>query len=183
MVPGAIRSRRLAYPRDRGDVAPWQCRHLRMGMVRLRHRRADATVHRGMADARGRDRGMIRPRRSRPVGPLIRAKYLGALGKAAAPKPRRKMRRVEQAFQQRVAYILDLVRTPAWLWWHVPNGGWRSKVEAGILKSMGLKAGVHDVHILFAGRRRGGGRGAPGGAGGPGRGAGAGGGRAAGGRC
>jgi len=95
---------------------------------------------------------MIRPRRSRPVGPLIRAKYLGALGKAAAPKPRRKMRRVEQAFQQRVAYILDLVRTPAWLWWHVPNGGWRSKVEAGILKSMGLKAGVHDVHILFAGR-------------------------------
>jgi hypothetical protein len=31
---------------------------------------------------------------------------------------------------------------------HVPNGGWRSRVEATILKSMGVVAGIPDVMLI-----------------------------------
>lgn len=30
----------------------------------------------------------------------------------------------------------------------VPNGGWRSKAEAGILKALGVRAGVFDLAVL-----------------------------------
>ena len=35
---------------------------------------------------------------------------------------------------------------------HPPNGGWRSRVEAAILKGLGVRAGVPDVIAIRAGR-------------------------------
>ena len=37
-------------------------------------------------------------------------------------------------------------------WFHVPNGGWRSPVEARIFKSLGVKAGVPDLIIIANGK-------------------------------
>jgi len=36
-------------------------------------------------------------------------------------------------------------------WWHVPNGGSRNKAEAARLKRMGVRAGVPDLTLVFAG--------------------------------
>lgn len=66
-------------------------------------------------------------------------------------KPKRaKMRRPEQEFQiNAVAPYLDAVLDPATaMWLHVPNGGARSRVEGGILKAMGLRAGFPDILVL-----------------------------------
>ena len=57
------------------------------------------------------------------------------------------MRRPEQALQIQVAAFMD--RIPGLLFWHTPNGGGRSKVEASILKAMGVKAGVPDILVLL----------------------------------
>jgi hypothetical protein len=38
------------------------------------------------------------------------------------------------------------------VWWHCPNGGARSKVEAAIFAGLGVKAGVADLCILHDGR-------------------------------
>ena len=35
---------------------------------------------------------------------------------------------------------------------HVPNGGWRSHIEAAILKGLGVRAGVPDVIAVKDGR-------------------------------
>jgi hypothetical protein len=35
---------------------------------------------------------------------------------------------------------------------HVPNGGWRSRVEAAILKAVGTVAGIPDIICIFEGR-------------------------------
>jgi hypothetical protein len=61
----------------------------------------------------------------------------------------RAIKRPEQLLQISVAEHLDIIRTPAWVWWHVPNGGGRSKAEGGIFKAMGVKAGNPDIHIVF----------------------------------
>lgn len=37
-------------------------------------------------------------------------------------------RNPEDQFQRSVAELLDSL---GWLWWHTPNGGWRTKAEAG----------------------------------------------------
>lgn len=63
------------------------------------------------------------------------------------------MRRPEQALQQQVAAYLNLI--PDLVWWHVPNGGGRSKVEAGVFKSMGVKPGVPDLHMILPGGKLG----------------------------
>lgn len=36
--------------------------------------------------------------------------------------------------------------------WHVPNGQGRSKIEAMMLKSSGVVAGVHDLHFIWEGK-------------------------------
>lgn len=59
------------------------------------------------------------------------------------------MRRPEQALQQSVAAYLDHVM-PHLLWWHVPNSsGNRGARLGGILKSMGVKAGVPDLVLIL----------------------------------
>lgn len=62
------------------------------------------------------------------------------------------MFRPEQVLQQNVVAFLG-VAYPGLLWWHTPNGGARSKAEAGILKSMGVRAGVADLCFVLPGAR------------------------------
>ena len=63
------------------------------------------------------------------------------------------MKRPEQALQQQVARFINQA-APGLLWWHVPNSsGNRGPKLGGILKSMGVKAGVPDlVFVLPTGR-------------------------------
>lgn len=62
------------------------------------------------------------------------------------------MNRPEEALQRAVAQYLDLALPTDAVWFHVPNGGGRSKAEAGVLKAMGVKAGVPDIYILHNGK-------------------------------
>ncbi|MEI9995128.1 MAG: hypothetical protein WDM91_11075 [Rhizomicrobium sp.] len=69
----------------------------------------------------------------------------------AAPKarPRRRTRRQqEQQLQIALVKVLALALTPATRFFHVPNGGFRTKAEAGILKAMGVIPGMHDLVLL-----------------------------------
>jgi len=36
-------------------------------------------------------------------------------------------------------------------WWHVPNGGSRNQIEARKMKTMGVTAGVWDLHCFYKG--------------------------------
>ena len=58
------------------------------------------------------------------------------------------MKRPEQAFQQAVVRFIDAA-APGLLYFHVPNGGARSKVEGAIFKTMGVKAGVADLIFML----------------------------------
>lgn len=47
--------------------------------------------------------------------------------------------------------IADTIRVSlnkGWLWFHVPNGGWRTKVEAAKFTRMGVKPGVPDLILI-----------------------------------
>lgn len=44
-----------------------------------------------------------------------------------------------------VARYLEHALSPDISWWHTPNGGKRSKAEAGRFKAMGVKAGIPDL--------------------------------------
>lgn len=58
------------------------------------------------------------------------------------------MNRPEERVQRElVAYLRANLPKP-WLVFHVPNGGGRSKAEAGILKAMGVLAGVPDLIVI-----------------------------------
>ncbi len=59
------------------------------------------------------------------------------------------MRRVEEGIQRAVAQYLDMCLPEDAVWWHTPNGGARSKAEAGAFKAQGVKAGVPDVVIVY----------------------------------
>lgn len=64
------------------------------------------------------------------------------------------MKRVEQQHQQALIEWAGWVRLGRrklvdYLW-HTPNGGARSKAEAGILKSMGVKRGIPDLQLAIA---------------------------------
>lgn len=61
------------------------------------------------------------------------------------------MKRPEEALHRAgVAYLRDALPSP-WIVFHVPNGGGRSKAEAGILKAMGVLAGMPDLFVLGPG--------------------------------
>lgn len=63
------------------------------------------------------------------------------------------MNRPEQAVQKAIVDFLE-VSLPAQssFYCHVPNGGWRGKIEAAILKRLGVKAGVPDLLVLASGQ-------------------------------
>lgn len=53
----------------------------------------------------------------------------------------------EQLHKACVAYLRASLPKP-WITWHTPNGGGRSKAEAGILKAMGVLAGMPDLFVM-----------------------------------
>jgi hypothetical protein len=61
-------------------------------------------------------------------------------------------RRPEQALHIAVADFLRVALPAHVIWNHVPNGGARSKAEAGIFKEMGVRAGWPDIQIIHKGR-------------------------------
>jgi hypothetical protein len=62
------------------------------------------------------------------------------------------IRRPEQTIQRAVFEHLAVRRAPGTFAFHVPNGGWRSRAEAAILKGLGVVAGVPDVILVCDGR-------------------------------
>lgn len=56
-------------------------------------------------------------------------------------------RHEETLHRAAVAYLRAALPKP-WDLWHTPNGGGRSKAEAGILKAMGTRAGVPDLFVM-----------------------------------
>lgn len=64
---------------------------------------------------------------------------------------RKPMNRPEQRLQIAVGQFLDVALPRDAFWFHCPNGGARTKAEAGIFKAMGLKAGIPDIMIVWRG--------------------------------
>lgn len=61
------------------------------------------------------------------------------------------MKRPEDALQRSVVHYLDLLVNQRKLFYFaIPNGGKRSKIEAAIMKGLGVKAGVPDLWIGFS---------------------------------
>ena len=57
-------------------------------------------------------------------------------------------RRPEQDLQRQVVEHLGWRAAPATFWCHYPAGGWRSPIEAKLLKAMGTKAGIPDLLLI-----------------------------------
>ncbi len=60
--------------------------------------------------------------------------------------------RPEQDIQRAVFEHLAIRGAPGMFAFHPANGGWRSPIEAKILKGMGVKAGVPDIIAIKDGR-------------------------------
>ena len=58
------------------------------------------------------------------------------------------MKREEDAIQKAVVDHLNIRGVDGLVWFHVPNGGARSKIEAARFKRMGVRPGVSDL-ILY----------------------------------
>ncbi len=58
------------------------------------------------------------------------------------------MNRPEEKLQRACVGYLRAALPKPWLCWHTPNGGGRSKAEAGILKAMGVLAGMPDLFVM-----------------------------------
>jgi hypothetical protein len=62
-------------------------------------------------------------------------------------------KQTEAALQRAVVQYLTLALPPhEALFWHTPNGGWRSRATAGRLKAEGVMPGVADIVIVWQGR-------------------------------
>lgn len=61
-----------------------------------------------------------------------------------------KRNREEDALQIAAVQFIRLA-LPGCVCFHVPNGGARTKAEAGIFKAMGVVAGIPDLWIVYAG--------------------------------
>ena len=58
----------------------------------------------------------------------------------------------EQSVQRAVCEHLRRRAAPGLVWWHTPNGGRRSPVEAAIFNGLGVRAGVADLILLHDGK-------------------------------
>jgi hypothetical protein len=58
----------------------------------------------------------------------------------------------EQNIQRAVCQHLRTRGTPRLVWWHTPNGGRRSRIEAAIFAGLGVRPGVADLILLHNGR-------------------------------
>jgi hypothetical protein len=64
----------------------------------------------------------------------------------------KRRRHIEQDLQRAVFQHIDARSARGVFAFHPANGGWRSKIEAKILKGMGVRPGVPDVIAIKAGR-------------------------------
>lgn len=71
-----------------------------------------------------------------------------AIDRALMPRSRRQNREEERLHRQ-VADYLRVALGNEVMWFHVPNGGARSKAEAGIFKALGVMPGVFDLCFLW----------------------------------
>lgn len=78
---------------------------------------------------------------------------LARLPRPGGKGPRKRPVQWEQQYQITVAEFFAWALPPSVIWFHVPNGMSRSKGDAGKLKAMGVKAGVHDFVILHGSAR------------------------------
>jgi len=62
------------------------------------------------------------------------------------------MKRSEQQIQATVMQHLWRRSSPNTFAFHVPNGGWRSPIEAKILKGQGVVSGTPDIFIVSNGK-------------------------------
>lgn len=58
------------------------------------------------------------------------------------------MKRPEEKLQRALVATLRALLPKPWLVFAVPNGGGRSKAEAGVLKACGVLAGVPDLFVV-----------------------------------
>jgi hypothetical protein len=61
------------------------------------------------------------------------------------------MKRPEQETQRAVLDHLRMRGNKGLVYFAVPNGGYRSSMEASIMKGLGVKAGVSDLILLYSG--------------------------------
>lgn len=62
------------------------------------------------------------------------------------------MNRPEETLQRAIVKHLELRLEPPWMFWATPNQrGTRSIVEAQILKTLGVRAGIPDIFVLGPG--------------------------------
>ena len=68
---------------------------------------------------------------------------------------KKKIKRPEQIVQigifKHLTGLMRLQNYSKFIAFHCPNGGWRSRAEAGIFKAMGTMAGITDIILLFNG--------------------------------
>lgn len=64
----------------------------------------------------------------------------------------RRRRRPEQAIQHAIFEHIRARGAPGLFAFHVPNGGYRTPVEAAMLKSQGVVAGVPDIILIRDGK-------------------------------
>lgn len=60
-------------------------------------------------------------------------------------------KRPEEALHRSVAQYLDVALPDGSEWFHIPNGGARSKAEAGVFKALGVKPGMPDIAVIYNG--------------------------------
>ena len=63
-----------------------------------------------------------------------------------------KRNRPEQQIQKAVLEHLAWRGVPGLWWCHVPNGGYRTAIEAAIFKGLGLIPGVPDLLLVYRGQ-------------------------------
>jgi hypothetical protein len=72
-------------------------------------------------------------------------------GRCVSRRAMKRRRNLEQSIQKAVLRYLALCGVSDLFCFHVPNGGKRGRIEAAILKSMGVRAGVPDLVLIRAG--------------------------------
>jgi hypothetical protein len=58
----------------------------------------------------------------------------------------------EDGVQRVVCQHLQIRGANKLVWWHTPNGGKRNRIEAAVMKGLGVRAGVADLIAVHDGR-------------------------------
>jgi hypothetical protein len=66
------------------------------------------------------------------------------------PVPRRQ--HLEDDLQRQICQFLAVALPPDATYFHIPNGGLRSKRQAARLKGLGVMAGISDLCVIYRGR-------------------------------